>query len=200
LKTGALKERFPLPTPGAFCNDIAVGSDGTAYVSDTDNMEVVRLQKGSKQLQVWTGNGGFGPKDGILDGISVLGNRLFLNTLSTNKVFTVPIEADGKAGAITEVKLDRSIENPDGMRSFGKDSLLIIEGGGKGRLSRINIIVGNSGQLTTLKEGSPDGAVSGTVVGTTGYVLEGQLGGLFGSTPQTATTKPFHATAVEVGN
>jgi hypothetical protein len=95
LKTGALKERYPLPTPGAFCNDIAVGSDGTAYISDTENMEVDRLQNGSQQLQVWAGNGGFVPKGGVLDGISVLANQLFVNTLETNKLFVVPIEPDG---------------------------------------------------------------------------------------------------------
>jgi hypothetical protein len=162
-------------------------------------MEVDHLQNGSHQLQVWAGNGGFGPKGGVLDGISVLRNRLFVNTLETNKLFVVPIETDGRAGPITEIRLDRGIENPDSMRSFGKDGLLIVEGGGKGRLSRINI-TGNSGQLTTLKEGYPDGAVSVTVVGTSGYVLEGQLDALFGPTPKTATTKPFHATAVEVGN
>jgi hypothetical protein len=30
------------------------------------------------------------------------------------------------------MKLDHAINNPDGMRSFGKDSMLIVEGGGKG--------------------------------------------------------------------
>jgi len=99
LQTGSLKERYPLPTAGAFCNDIAVGADGTAYISDTNNMEVDRLAPGSHQLQVWAGSGGFGPKGRVLDGISVLGNRLFVNTLETNKLFTVPIEADGNAGA-----------------------------------------------------------------------------------------------------
>ena len=33
LKAGALKERYPLPAERAFCNDIAVGDDGTAYIS-----------------------------------------------------------------------------------------------------------------------------------------------------------------------
>ena len=158
-----------------------------------------RLQNGSQQLQVWAGNGGFVPKGGVLDGLSVLANQLFVNTLETNKLFVVPIEPGGKSGTITEVTLDRGIENPDGMRSFGRDSLLVVEGGGKGRLSRVNI-TGNSGQLTTLKDGYPDGAVSVTVVGTTGYLLEGQLDALFGSAPQKAITKPFRATAVEVGN
>jgi glucose/arabinose dehydrogenase/mono/diheme cytochrome c family protein/sugar lactone lactonase YvrE len=198
LQTGALKQRYQLPTAGAFCNDIAVGSDGSAYVSDTENMEVDRLPSGGHQLQVWAGNGGFGPKGGILDGISVLGNRVLVNTLVTNKLFSIAIQADGKAGAISEINLDRAIENPDGMRSFGKDSLLIVEGGGQGRLSRINID-GNSGQVTPLKEGYPDGAVAVTVVGTTGYVLEGQLAALFGKPDPQRVAKPFRATAVEVG-
>src|ERR1700720_1574826 len=104
--------------------------DGTAYISDTGNMEVDRLPRGGRQLQVWAGHGGFGPKGGVLDAISVLGNRLFVNTLATSKLFAIPIKADGTAGAITEMKLDRAINQPDGMRSFGKDSVLIVEGGG----------------------------------------------------------------------
>jgi len=198
LQAGTLKDRYPLPTAGAFCNDIAVGADGTAYVSDTANMEVDRLQSGGQQLETWAGNGGFGPKGGILDGISVLGNRLFVNALATSKLFMVPIGADGKAGAITEIKLDRAIDRPDGMRAFGGDSVLIVEGGGVGRLSRIKI-AGDSGQVTPLKEGYPDGAVAVTVVGTTAYVLEGQLKALFGPPDPNAVAKPFHATAVEVG-
>jgi mono/diheme cytochrome c family protein len=198
LQTGALKEKYPLPTGGAFCNDIAVGADGTAYISDANNMEVDRLVPGSHQLEVWAGNGGFGLKGGVLDGISVLGNRLIVSTLQTNKLFAVPIGADGKAGAITEMKLDRAVHNPDGMRTFGKDSVLIVEGGGVGWLSRITIN-GDSGQVTPLKEGYPEGAVSVTVVGTVAYVLEGQLSALFGPPDPHRVEKPFHATAVEVG-
>ena len=197
LHTGALRAKYQLPTAGAFCNDIAVGQDGTAYVSDTANMEIDRLAKGAAKLEVWAGNGGFGPSGGVLDGISVLGDRVFVNTLATSKLFVVPIEADGKAGAITEVKLDHAIDRPDGMRRFGKDSMLIVEGGPSAKLSKITII-GDSGQVTVLKEGLPDGPVSVTVVGTTGYVLGGQLKQLFDPDPN-ATPRPFHATAVEVG-
>ena len=195
LKTGAPKGRYPLPTAGGSCNDIAVGADGTAYASDTSNMEVVRLKKGAKELEVWAGNGAFGPKGGILDGIAVLGNRVLVNTLITSKIFSVPIGADGKAGPVTEVKLDRTIERPDGMRSFGKDSLLVVESGSGGRLSRV-VLNGDSGKVTTVKEGYPDGPVAVTVVGTTAYVLEGQLG--IPRNPS-APAKPFQATAVEVG-
>jgi sugar lactone lactonase YvrE len=198
IKTGAAKGHYPFPTPGAFCNDIAIGPDGTAYTTDTGNMQVLRLKKGAKDLEIWAGSdGAFGPKGGVLDGISFLKDRVLVNTLATSKVFSVPVGKDGKAGAVTEVKLDRASARPDGMRSFGKNNLLIVEGGGGGRLSRIELD-GDNGKVTTIKEGFPGGPVAVTVVGTTGYVLEGQLGLLMRPNPN-AQPQPFHAVAVPVG-
>jgi sugar lactone lactonase YvrE len=196
LKSGASKGHYPLPTPGGFCNDIAIGPDGTAYVSDTMNMEVVSLKKGGQALEVWAGNGAFGPKGGVLDGISVIGKRVVVNALATSKLFSVPIESNGKSGTVAEVQLDRPIDKPDGMRAFGKSSVLVVEGGSGGRLSRVDL-TGDAGKVTTLKEGYPEGPVAVTVVGTTGYVLEGQLMGMR-SGPDTQL-KPFHATTVDVG-
>jgi hypothetical protein len=198
LKTGSPKGHYPLPTAGGFCNDIAIGSDGAAYVTDSNNMEVARLKKGAKELEVWAGNGAFGPKGGVVDGIAVVGQRVFVNTLLTSKLFKVPIESGGKAGAVAEVKLDRAIERPDGMRSFGKDSLLVTEGGGDGRLSRI-ALSGDAGKVTTIKEGYPDGPVGVTVVDTTAYVLEGQLRTMRAPVDPNAQARPFHATAVVLG-
>jgi sugar lactone lactonase YvrE len=200
LKTGAPKGHYVFPTAGGLCNDIAVAADGTAYATDTMNMEVVRLKKGAKALEVWAGNGAFGPKGGVLDGISVLGKRVLVNALVTSKLFSVPINGDGSAGTVVEVKLDRPIERPDGMRAFGKEGLLVVEGGHGGRLSRITLN-GDSGVATTIKEGYPDGPVAVTVVGTTAYVLEGQLALMMRRGPATTDSpaKPFHATAVPVG-
>jgi sugar lactone lactonase YvrE len=198
LKTGATKGHTSLPTSGAFCNDIAVGGDGTVYLTDTANMEIVRLKKGGKKLDIWAGNGAFGPKGGVLDGIAVLGDRVIVNTLATNKLFSVPIEKDGKPGKVTEITLDHPIQRPDGMRSYGKNSLLLTESGSPGRLLRITLD-GDSGTVRTIKEGYPGGAVSVAAVGTTAYVIEGQLAFLFKRAPADATEKPYHATAVDVG-
>jgi hypothetical protein len=119
LQTGALKARYLSP-PRAL-SAMTLRSELTARpMSQTP--PIVRLLSGSGQLEVWAGNGAFGPSGDILDGISFLGNRLFVNTLSTSKLLAVPIEADGKAGTIAEVKLDRAINRPDGMRSFGSDA------------------------------------------------------------------------------
>ena len=201
LKTGTAKAHYVFPTEKATCNDIAVDASGNIYATDTNNMEVVRLKKGGTALEVWAGGGAFGPKGGVLDGISVLGQRVLVNTLATSKLFSIPIESGGKAGSVTEVKLDREISHPDGMRRFGKNDVLIIEGGNGGRLSRIELS-GDTGKVTTLKEGYPDGPVAVTVVGTTAYVLEGQLAAFMrppGSNAAPPAPKPFKATAVEVG-
>jgi len=199
LKSGTPKGSYPFPTAGSLCNDIAVDSAGNAYATDSLNMEIVRLKKGAKTLEVWAGKGAFGPKGGILDGISVLDHRVLVNALGTSKLFSVPIGTGGKAGEVAEVSLDRPISRPDGMRSFGTDQLLIIEGGNGGRLSKITMD-GNTGRVQTVKEGFPDGPVAVTVVGTTAYVVEGQLSAMM-RRPGTAAPapKPFKATAVEVG-
>jgi len=201
VKTGTEKGHYVFPTEKGVCNDIAVDADGNAYATDTNNMEIVRLKKGAAALEVWAGSGAFGHKGGVLDGISVLGKRVVANTLATSKLFSIPIGADGKAGPVVEVKLDREISRPDGMRSFGKSDVLIIEGGNGGRLSRI-ALSGDTGKVTTVKEGYPDGPVAVTVVGSTAYVLEGQLaafmrGPAAGAAPP--EPKPFKATAVQVG-
>lgn len=198
LKTGAHKAHYALPTAGGFCNDIAVDKNGNAYATDTNNMEVVVLKKGAKELAVWSAPDAFGAKGGVLDGIAVLGDRVFTNTLITSKLFATPIGKDGKAGTTVEVKLDSPVERPDGMRSFGANGLLVAEGGG-GKLSKL-VINGDSGKRTVLKEGLTNGLVAVTVVGTKAYALEsGMRVGPPTPGSEEPPPKPAVATAVEVG-
>jgi sugar lactone lactonase YvrE len=202
LRSGEPKGKWDMPTAGAFCNDIAIGADSTVYASDTQNMQVARLRPGAQNLDVWAGeDGAFGPSGGVLDGIAVLGNTLLVNALRTNKIFAVPIGADGRPGKVTEVKLDSPVEGPDGMRAFGANALLVAEGGGGGKVSKIVLNDAKTeGKRTVLKDGFPDGPVAVTVVEESVYVLEGQLAALFappGSPPP--PVKPYKATAVPVG-
>lgn len=202
LSTGAPKGKYPLPEAGAFCNDIAIDASGNVYVTDTNNMLVDRLSKGGTTLEIWAGkDGSLGKKGGVLDGIAVLGDRVIVNALLDSKLYAVSIGADGKAGKAVEIRTDRPIDRPDGMRSFGATDLLVVEGGGAGRLSRVTI-TGDAGKAVTVKEGFPDGPVAVTVVGTTAYVLEGQLA-LMMNPPKAGEAppppRPYKATAVEVG-
>ena len=197
LHTGKFEARYELPTAGAWCNDIALAPDGVIYVTDSNNMEIDRLQGRDQQLHLWAGDGDLGPKGGVLDGIAVVGNRVVVNTLLTGKLWSVAIDADGDAGHITDVNVDRPLEHPDGMRAFGENQLLLVEGGGGGRLDRVNF-VDEAATVTTIKQGFPDGPVSVAVVGSMGYVLEGQLSALFGRSDPNTPVKPFRATAVEL--
>src|ERR1700722_3976416 len=50
LKTGAPQGTYALPGEGPLCNDIAVGTDGTAYIADTRLNSVLMLKPGEKAL------------------------------------------------------------------------------------------------------------------------------------------------------
>jgi len=52
LGSGAPKGSYTLPGTGAFCNDIAVAGDGTAYVADTGQGRIVMLKSGAKDLEI----------------------------------------------------------------------------------------------------------------------------------------------------
>jgi hypothetical protein len=200
LKTGALKGQYPFVTKGALCNDIATTADGLTFATDTNNMQVEVLKKGGSALEVWAGaDGGLGKKGGAVDGISILGHRAIVNELSASKLFSVEINKDGTAGTPVEVTLNRPISRPDGMRSFGKSAVLIIEGGDGGKLEKVTFD-GNNGTVELIKQGYPDGPVGVALVGTTAYVIESQFAAMRtrpGTAPPPA--KPFAATAVEVG-
>ncbi|WP_245286520.1 hypothetical protein [Bradyrhizobium sp. ARR65] len=72
LQTGAAKGSFALKDPKSFCNDIALGSDGTAYVTDSFAPYVYNLKPGATALDVWASDPALAPaKDGVgLDGIA----------------------------------------------------------------------------------------------------------------------------------
>jgi hypothetical protein len=198
LSNGAPKGHWPLPTPGGLCNDVAIGPDGTAYITDTENMEIASLAPQAKALKVWAGDGQFGAKGGVLDGIAVVRGHVVVNALETAKLFSVPIGADGKAGAVVEIKLDGALKNPDGQRSFGDDGLLLVDAADGGRLLRVRLSGKHfeSGRLTTIRKGFPNGTNALTVVGETAYVLGAQFRTL--DDPQ-APHVPYTATPVHVG-
>jgi hypothetical protein len=173
LATGAQKHRYPLPTEGALCNDIAVGRDGSVYATDTDNMEIVRLAPGSERLETWVGGGAFGPKGDVLDGIAVLGDRVIVNTLATGKLFAVRIGKSGSAQRVRPILLARPIEKPDGMRAIGRSTLLLAENVARGRVTRVRIR-GDRARLSAVAENLPRGAVAVTASGNKIWVLERQ--------------------------
>jgi sugar lactone lactonase YvrE len=178
LKTGAPKGSFALADAKSLCNDIVVGSDGTAYVSDSFTPNVYSLKPGGTKLEIWATDPKLAPqgKDGVgLDGIAIgADGNIYVNTYIPAKLFRIVVK-DGKAGDITELKPSRALDHADAMRAFG-DGLLVIEGAG--RLDKVTV-KGDEAQVETIKDGLAE-PVSVTVVGNTGWVAEGKLSYIIG--------------------
>jgi hypothetical protein len=187
LKSGAPKGSVGLPDPKALCNDIAVGSDGTAYVTDSFTPNVYSLKPGGTALEVFATDPMLGPaKDGVgLDGIAFGSDgNLYVTTYIPAKLFRIAVK-DGKAGAVSELKPSRAIDHADAMRSFG-GSLLMIEGNGK--LDKVTV-KGDAAEIETIKDGFAE-PVSVTQVGDTAWVGEGKLSYIIGDN-KTKDPGPF---------
>jgi streptogramin lyase len=77
LKTGAGKFSVPLPSKPSTCNDITIGPDGAAYVTNTAAPQILRLAKGARELEVWFTEPSLQPeKGGGLDGIAFAGRSV----------------------------------------------------------------------------------------------------------------------------
>src|ERR1700748_3755571 len=191
LTTGAPKGSFALLDPKSFCNDIVIGSDGTAYVTDSFAPNLYRLKPGATALEIWATDPALAPaKDGVgLDGIAIgADGDLYVTTYIPAKLFKIAVK-DGKAGAVTELKTSRPIDHADAMRAFG-DSFLLIEGAG--RLTKVSV-KGDEAQIETIKDGFAE-PVSVTQVGDTAWVAEGKLSYIIGDNkekdPGPFTIKP----------
>jgi len=177
LGSGALKGSAALPDPKSLCNDIAVGSDGTAYITDSFTPNVYSWKQGNAALEVFATDPALAPaKDGVgLDGIAFgADGNLYVTTYIPAALFKIAVK-DGKAGAVSPLKLSRALDHADAMRSFG-DSLLLIEGNGK--LDKVTI-KGDAAEIETIKDGFTE-PVSVTQVGNTAWVAEGKLSYVIG--------------------
>lgn len=163
LKSGEIRSRHPLPNDQSICNDIAVAPNGETYVTDTGNSQILRLANDT--LEVWAAAGPFGDRDAVLDGIAVLGDRVFVNTLKTNRLIAVEIRTDGSAGAVVDIALDKPLNSPDGMRVAGNARLVVGENRRPGRVVSIDVTC-DRGKLHELATGLADGSVAVTVIAT----------------------------------
>jgi len=170
LKTGAPKASYTLPGATALCNDIAINSDGTAYIADTRGNSVVMLKKGATVLEVAAKD------DKLLAGADGLafGNKttLYVNSVSANKLLKLDLGPDGKAKNIVDMTLSQPLGAPDGMRSIGANRLLLAENAGK--MDIITFQGTQNAVVKTIKEGLES---TPAVTATKGmaWIVEGKL-------------------------
>jgi sugar lactone lactonase YvrE len=197
LKTGEAKGSIPTPGQATLCNDIVVASDGTAYVADSFAAHILRLKPGAKEFEVWAEDARWNvPGKPQLDGIAILGDgAIYSNLFEGDGLYRVPVNSDGSPGKVTKLQTSRPLYHSDGLRAFGPNKLIMVEGETKGNLDLITID-GDNAKVETIKDGF-DGPVGLTQVGDQIYVLDVPLRYLLG---QEAKDKkpppPFKATPV----
>jgi len=171
LKAGTPRGTYPLPGNGTLCNDIAVASDGTAYVTDTRQGTVLMLKPGGKALELAAKDPLLAGADGLAFGDKTI---LYVNSVTAGKLVRLDLGADGKATSVTDLKLPRPIDRPDGMRAFGKNRLLLAENSGK--MSVITFEGPNlqSVVIKTIKEGL-ESTPGVTLTKGMAWIVEGKL-------------------------
>src|SRR6185436_18780428 len=123
----------------------AVARDGTVYATDTTQGRVLRLKKGATALDVWIAD----PMAlATADGIALLADgNVYVNSVGQSTLMRVPVKPDGSAGAIAKLEPSRAMQRPDGMRSVGAKTMLLVEGG---RLDEVTIN-GDKAEIKVLK-------------------------------------------------
>jgi hypothetical protein len=177
LKTGKGKVSAAMPGEHTLCNDIAIGPDGSAFVTNTQAPQIFRLPPGGDQLELWMSDASLQPPAGKagLDGIAFGSDgNLYVDTYTPGELYRIDVK-DGKAGKVKKLQPSRRLVLADAIRLLGKDSFLIVEGGG--RLDRI-MIHGDNATVKTLRDGMavPTGVA---IAGSTAWVSEGQLSYIF---------------------
>jgi len=168
LKDASFKASYVFPGNG-LCNDIAVAKDGTVYATDTIQARVLRLKKGATALDVWAADPAL---LNTADGIALLDDgAVYVNSVGQGFLARIPVQADGSAGPIAKLETSQALSRPDGMRSVGPHTMLLVEGAG--RLDEVTI-AGSKAEIRVLKDGLT-GPTAVTLVGDMAYVSEARL-------------------------
>ena len=171
LKTGELKGSYPYPGNGGFCNDFAAAADGTIYATDTRQGSILMLKPGSKDLEIAAKDPLLAAADGLAFGEKTI---LYVNTFSSGKLLRLDLGEDGKAKSVTELKLSRPLDRPDGMRAIGKNRLLLAENSGKMDIVTFEGPDLQNATITTLKDGF-DSTPAVTATRGMPWIAEGKL-------------------------
>jgi len=171
LKSGAITGTYPLPGQGPLCNDIAVAEDGAAYVTDTLQGSVLMLKPGSKNLEISAKDPLLAGADGLAFGDKAI---LYVNSVTTNKLLRLDLGPDGKSKSVTELKLSRPVDRPDGMRAIGKHRMLLAENSGKMDIVTFEGTGLQNASIKTIKEGL-ESTPGVTATRGMAWIVEGKL-------------------------
>lgn len=191
--------RYPLPDGGIFCNDITELPDGTILVTDSFVPRIYALTPGADQLEIWLEDNRFAGEGFNLNGIAYDDSAVFVARYNTGTLHQINVDADGKAGTITDLEMSAEIHGADGLTALGDGRFLIVEGGGLSAGARGALwgatLTGGTVKLEAIAA-DLNVPTTATVVGKTAYVVEGQLDHLFD--PEAGPADPYRILAIEL--
>jgi sugar lactone lactonase YvrE len=146
LTTGAPKIRWNLPGDSNVCNDFAIGPDKALYITDTVPGRIFRLPAGASTAELYLDH----PTLRGVDGITFLDGTLYVNNVIFNKLYRIPVDANGKPGTPVDIWMDQPVKGPDGMRAA--NGMLILAENGSGKITALRVS-GDKASVTVLKDG-----------------------------------------------
>ena len=146
LTTGAPKVRWNLPGDSNVCNDFAIGPDKALYITDTIPGRIFRLPAGATSAELYLEH----PTLRGVDGITFLDGVLYVNNVIFNKLYRIPVSADGKPGAPIDIWMDQPVKGPDGMRAA--NGKLFLAENASGKISALTVN-GDKATVTVIKDG-----------------------------------------------
>lgn len=178
LATGEAKGSYEFPDSG-FCNDITMDAGGNIYASDSWSPRILRLPAGGDALEEWVNDPVLGEEMWSLNGLDVDqgSGTLYLVNIATGQLFSIAIEADGSAGAITEIITSQPLQRPDGLKVIGPNTLAVAESvpGGMSLLT----IDGDTAVVEVVNTGL-DGVATFALHQGSAWVVEGQADHFWG--------------------
>lgn len=198
-KSGAAAGRFEFPEGGAFCNDIAEMPDGTILATDSFAPRIYALRPGAQRLEIWLEDSRFAGEGFNLNGIAHDAGAVHVLRYNTGTLHRIEVDADGRAGAVSDIALPAPLRGPDGLTALGGGRFLVVEGGGlnagaRGALTGIRLH-GETASVETIAT-DLDVPTTAAVVGGTAYVVEGQLDHLFD--PSAGPAAPYRILAIDL--
>ncbi|MGH8150538.1 MAG: hypothetical protein ACRETB_11275 [Steroidobacteraceae bacterium] len=192
LTTGARTGYWPLPAPQALCDDITLAADGTAFVADLANGEILTLAPHGHALELFARD----PMLKGMDGIAFAADgTLYADNITRNRLLRVDHSPSGRFLGLTTLTTSQPISGPDGLRLIGGNRFALAEGRA-GRIDEVTIR-GDRATIRVLRSGLLSPA-SVTPVGDTVYAADGKVEYLFSPALKGKDPGPFVVHAIPI--
>jgi hypothetical protein len=129
------------------------------------------LKPGGKNLEISAKDPLLAGADGLAFGDKAI---LYVNSVTTNKLLRLDLGPDGKSKSVTELKLSRPVDRPDGMRAIGKHRMLLAENSGKMDIVTFEGTGLQNASIKTIKEGL-ESTPGVTATRGMAWIVEGKL-------------------------